>query len=452
MSVFKAYDIRGVYGEEWTAETAYLVGRCIPAKLAAKRVLVARDARLSSPEIRDALVRGLTEAGADVDDMGLSTTPMVYFFTARHGYDASVQVTASHNPPVYNGLKISRRGALPVGYDAGLSEIEADLRENRIPPPAEKSGSVRAMDLLPEFIAWLLGKKPDLSGLRFAIDCSDGMAGLLARKLFGEQPIYLNDIPDGAFPHHDPNPLNPESRRQMITAVKENSLDIGVIFDGDADRVMFIDERGVFVQPDFLIPLIASHFIPNEQAPVVIHDIRTSRGAIEELHRLGARTVMGKVGHAYAKIALRTEKAVCGGELAGHYYFRDFYHCDSAEWAALIVLGAVAQARREGKTFSDLLAPVRVYANSGEMNIRIENKAAVIGALSKAFIAREGEPAARFDFDGIRLEWPKGWINVRASNTEPYLRLLMETHTPEELAEWKTLAQTVLDQELPTHV
>lgn len=451
MTVFKAYDIRGIYGKEWTAETAYLVGRCIPVQLDAKRVLVARDARVSSPEIRDALVRGLTEAGADVDDMGLSTTPMVYFFTARNGYDASVQVTASHNPAEYNGLKISKRDALPVGYDAGLKEIAARIQKGRIPQPAATPGTVRQINLLPEFIDWLRTQKPDLSGLRFAVDCSDGMAGLFARQLFGEAPLYLNDIPDGTFPHHDPNPLNPESCRQIIAAVKEGGLDIGVIFDGDADRVMFIDEKGTFVQPDFLIPLIASHFIPNEKEPVVIHDIRTSRGAIEELHRLGARTVMGKVGHAYAKIALRTERAVCGGELAGHYYFRDFYHCDSAEWAALIVLGAVAQAKREGKTFSDLLAPVRIYANSGEMNHRIENKTAMIEALRKAFIQHEGEPMAAFDFDGIRLEWPKGWINVRASNTEPCLRLLMETHTPEELAEWKNLALSVINQELPDH-
>ena len=426
MSFFKAYDMRGEFGRDFDLDTVYRIGRWLPQVLDARRWLVGRDARLSSPAVRDALCRGLTEAGCAVDDMGLATTPMVYFFTAREGYDASVQITASHNPASHNGMKVSGAGARPVGYANGLAELEAKIASGALPPAAVQPGVRREVDYRDAFVEWLSAFRADLSGLRYAVDCSDGVAGLIVRDLLGDGPIYLNAEPDGTFPHHSPNPLEATSREQVVRLVREQRLDAGVIFDGDADRVMFVDETGAFVQPDYLIPVIARAFLANEPGATVIHDVRTSRGAIEALQADGARTVMGKVGHAFAKVLLRETGAVCGGELAGHYYFRDFFCCDSGELAALLVLAALADAKRRGVSFHALMTPICRYANSGELNYRIAEKDRAIDAALAAAEAWSDD-ATRCEIDGVRLDDTDGWLSVRKSNTEPYLRLIVET-------------------------
>jgi phosphomannomutase len=433
MSFFKAYDMRGEFGKAFDLDTVFRIGRWLPTVLGARRVLVGRDARLSSDAIREALCRGLVAAGCEVDDMGLATTPMVYFFTARGGYDASVQITASHNPPGHNGMKVSRAGAVPVGYATGLAELEARVRSGELPREAEQPGRVRSVDCREAFVEWLRRYRGDLSGLRLAVDCSDGVGGLVARDVLGDAFLYLNEAPDGRFPHHAPNPLDIENCAQLAAAVRAGGLDAGVIFDGDADRVMFVDETGAFIQPDYLIPVIAHAFLAREPGATVIHDIRTSRGVIEALQADGARTVMGKVGHAFAKVALRETGAVCGGELAGHYYFRDFCCCDSGELAALLVLNALADAKRRGVSFSGLIAPIRRYANSGEMNFQIEDKD---GAIAAALLALKafGEPLASYSFDGVRIEYADWWLNIRKSNTEPYLRLIVEARDASQLA------------------
>jgi len=443
MSFFKAYDMRGEFGTDFDLETVFRIGRWLPPVLGARRMLVGRDARLSSEAISDALCRGLTASGCDVDDMGLATTPMVYFFTAQKGYDASVQITASHNPASHNGMKVSRARAVPVGYDTGLSEVEARVRSGELPPEAAAAGSVRTVSYRQAFVQWLLKHRPDLSGLRFAVDCSDGVAGLVARDVFGEGPVYLNEVPDGHFPHHAPNPLEVGNCEQLMACVKEHGLDAGVIFDGDADRVMFVDETGAFIQPDYLIPVIAHAFLVREPGATVIHDIRTSRGVIEALHADGAKTMMGKVGHAFAKVAMRETGAVCGGELAGHYYFRDFFCCDSGELASLLVLGALAEAKRRGVSFSGLIAPICRYANSGEMNFRVADKDGAIAALLAA-VEPFGAPLAEAAFDGVRVEFADWWFNVRKSNTEPYLRLIVEACGAAVLAARTTLLRGVL--------
>jgi phosphomannomutase len=424
MSFFKAYDMRGEFGKDFGLDTVYRIGRWLPAVLGARRVLVGRDARLSSEAIRDALCRGLAESGCEVDDMGLATTPMVYFFTAQQGYEASVQITASHNPPSHNGMKVSRAGAVPVGYETGLAELEARVASGALPEP-QAAGRCRTVSYREAFVQWLRARSGDLSGLKYAVDCSDGVAGLIIRDVLGDGPVYLNETPDGRFPHHAPNPLETENCAQLMATVKAQGLDLGVIFDGDADRVMFVDETGAFVQPDYLIPVIARRFLAREPGATVIHDIRTSRGAIEALQADGAKTVMGKVGHAYAKVVLRETRAVCGGELAGHYYFRDFFCCDSGELAALLVLASVAEAKRRGTSFSALMAPIRKYANSGERNYRIADKDTAIASVLSA-LEHFGPPRERVDFDGVRLEYADWWVNLRKSNTEPYLRLIVE--------------------------
>ncbi|MBR4170886.1 MAG: phosphomannomutase/phosphoglucomutase [Kiritimatiellae bacterium] len=446
MSFFKAYDMRGEFGKDFTIDTVYRVGRWLPSILGARRFLIGRDMRLTSDAMRDALCAGLNEAGADVDDMGLSTTPMVYFFTAKKDYDASVMITASHNPKTNNGMKVSKRGAIPVGGDTGLGLLESRIATGKFLEPAPVPGVTRLVSYLPEYISWLKNQGLSFEGLRFAVDCSDGAAGILAHSLFdmpndlfGSESFFLNDKPDGDFPHHSPNPLAAEAREQISALVREKKLDCGLIFDGDADRVMFVDEKGTFVQPDYLIPVIARHFLKKEPKATVIHDIRTSRGAINALKRDGAKPVMGKVGHAFAKVLMRQVNAVCGGELAGHYYFRDFVNCDSGELAALIVLSAVAEAKAKGSTFSKLMKPILRFQTTGECNFRIEDKDAALNAARQTMEATYGKPQSVADFDGIRMEYKDGWISIRKSNTEPFLRLIVEAKTADIRDAWYRL-------------
>lgn len=298
------------------------------------------------------------------------------------------------------------------------------------------------MDRLDRYRAWMKAKAPDLTGLRFGIDCSNGMASILVHDVFPTATAVVNDTLDGRFPNHSPNPLKPEAREQIRALVREKGLDCGVIFDGDADRCMFVDERGEFVQPDYLIPVV----VRATGVGKVIHDVRTSRGAIEELRRMGCEPVMVPVGHAFAKPILREIGAVCGGELAGHYYFSEFFGCDSGVLAALRILGEVARAKRAGGSFSAMMAPISgVYANSGELNFRVEDKDAAIGrvlAVAKESFPRE---VARSEIDGIRLEFAEGWVNIRKSNTEPYLRLIVECDSRERLDSWVSTLKGAID-------
>ena len=296
-------------------------------------------------------------------------------------------------------------------------------------------------DRLHAYLDWMRARAPDFSGLRFAVDCSNGMSSLWVRQMF-PNAILLNEHPDGRFPGHSPNPLLAESRAQLAAQVQTDGLDCGLIFDGDADRCMFVDERGEFVQPDYLIPIVARAtlaFAPTAPGlrPIVIHDVRTSRGAIEALREFGAEPVMVPVGHAFAKPRMRELGAVCGGELAGHYYFAEFHGCDSGLLAALRVLGEVAAAKRCGMTFSALMAPVAGrYANSGELNFRVDDKEAAINRVLACAARDLPVERGRSDLDGLRLEFDAGWFNVRKSNTEPYLRLIVECATRAQLDDW----------------
>ena len=303
------------------------------------------------------------------------------------------------------------------------------------------------------YLDWMRGANPSLaavnSGLRFAVDCSNGMASLIAGELF-PGAVILNRELDGSFPNHSPNPLLPEARGQLVRAVREGRLDAGVIFDGDADRAMFVDERGEFVQPDYLIPVVAEatrRLRPESPRPVrIIHDVRTSRGAIETLRERGMEPVMVPVGHAFAKPILRKVGALCGGELAGHYYFSEFYGCDSGMLAALRILGELARAKAVGLTFSGLMRPiVSRYANSGEINFRVEDKDAAIARVLACAAESFGAEVARSEIDGVRLDYADGWLNVRKSNTEPYLRLLVECRAAGQLADWTERLQRAIE-------
>ena len=456
MSFFKAYDMRGTFAVDFDLDEVYRIGRALPQVVKGSRWLIGRDGRLSSEAMRAALLLGLHDAGAEVTDLGLSTTSMLYFFTGEDGFDGSVMITASHNPPSDNGLKVSCRGARPVSYASGLQDVEKivkGLSALRFDPARVASlptTSTAEQDAYKaRYLAWqeAHGRFSSLQSLRLAIDCSNGMSALFVKRLF-PNALILNDIVDGNFPAHSPNPLNPAAREMVSRAVREQGLDAGLIFDGDADRAMFVDETGAFVQCDYLIPIVADETdlsgAHRRVHPAVLHDIRSSRGAIETLREKGFEPVMVPVGPALAKPLMREREACAGGELAGHYYFREFHFCDSGLLAAARVLSALVKARERGETFSAMMRPiVSRYANSGERNYRTDDKD---GAIARMVAAAEsfGAVRARSDMDGVRLEFDEGWLNVRKSNTEPFLRLLVEHRSPETLQKWIAALEAVL--------
>lgn len=446
MGFFKAYDMRGTYGVDFDLALVRKIGEALPKVVPGGRWLIGRDARLTSPDIRDMLVDGLLSASVEVTDIGLCTTPMVYYFTAADDYDGSVMITASHNPPSDNGLKVSSKTSLPVGYANGLCEVEKIV--GALEPSAVKRNIKETSgDWIDRYIEFIKAKSPlkavETSNLKFAVDASCGMASLLVRKLF-PNAVIINDTIDGSFPAHSPNPLNPAAREQVSRLVREKRLDCAVIFDGDADRAMFVDENGEFIQPDYLVPVVAAscmklHASSALDVPKVLHDVRTSRGAIEAIHELGCESVMVPVGHAFAKPKMRELGALCGGELAGHYYFSDFFGCDSGVLAAIHILSQIAEAKSRGETFSKMMSNVSSrYANSGELNFKVEDKDAAIERVKKCALTLS-EITKISEIDGIRIDMRDGWVNVRKSNTEPYLRLVVEALNKDMLANWVTL-------------
>jgi phosphomannomutase len=444
MGAFHAYDIRGIYNVDFDRHTAYKVGYFIPELLKTDKVLVGRDCRLSSPEIHEYLVKGITDAGADVYDIGLSTTPMVYFGTANYGFKASVQITASHNPKEYNGMKVSCENALPVGLDSGLGQIQKWIEDGKPTPVADVRGKVIPKDIHQDYLNFLLKFKGDYSNLKLAFDLSNGMSTLYAKEIFGEAPTYLFDKMDGSFPNHEPNPLIPKNVIPLEEAVRKTGADAGVIYDGDADRVMFVDEKGQFISPDLIIALLGRYFIDERhEKGIVLQDIRSSKSVSEYLVPQGMKVVTWKVGRAFAARKLREIDGVWGGELAGHYYFRDFFYSDSGLLASMLVLRIVSGLKKEGITLSQFIGSISHYENSGEINFRIDDKKGAMDAVKEHFTSQE-KPEAEMDFDGYRVEFKDWWFNIRPSNTEPYLRFICEATSQKLLDEKVTETKKLL--------
>jgi len=447
MGAFKAYDFRGVFGKDFDLETVYKFGFFLPSLLKTDKVLVGRDMRVTTPQMFEALANGITDAGADVYDMGLTTTPMVYYFTAQHHFDASVMITASHNPKEHNGLKVSRTNALPVGYDSGLGELERRVKEEPVTPATVK-GKIITHDVKAEYLEFQARYHHDISNLNIVMDCSNGMASILVKDIFGNAPTYLFDTLDGTFPNHEANPLEPENVVALQEKVRETKADIGVIFDGDADRVMFVDEHGDFIAPDLMIAVLGHYFLEEKHyTGKVIQDIRTSKSVAEYIAKMGGEMEIWRVGRAYAALKLREIDGSFGGEFAGHYYFRDFFYSDSAMIASQVLLHVFSDMKRKGITVSQLISQIKQYANSGEINFTIERKKEAMEAVKEHFCAIE-TPTKVMDFDGYRIEFADWWFNIRPSNTEPYLRLLMEARTEamlqEKLAEMKEVLKAFM--------
>jgi len=444
MGAFHAYDIRGIYNKDFNKDDAYKIGFFLVGLLKTDKVLVGRDSRVSSEEIFEYLTNGITDAGADVYNLGLATTPMVYFATAKYNFNASVQITASHNPREYNGMKVSRENALPVGYDTGLKEIENKIKTEQVKPVAKK-GKVIDYNIKSEYLKFLNGYRSNFSNLKVGIDCSNGMAALLIKDILGNDPVYIYDELDGTFPNHEANPLVPENVVDLQKLIKDHKCDLGIIFDGDADRVMFVDENSRFISPDLMIAVLGHYFLEEKkQKGIVLQDIRTSKAVGEYLAPMGGSTQTWRVGRAFAAPKLREINGIFGGELAGHYYFRDFYYSDSGLLACLIILNVISKMKEKGITLSQLISKIEAYANSGEINFKIEKKKEAMDAV-RDFFTKEEKPTASFDFDGYRVEFADWWFNIRPSNTEPYLRFIAEAKTKTKLDEKVEKAKKIIE-------
>lgn len=438
MSIFKAYDVRGIVPGELNTDVAYKIGRLVPSVLAAERVVVGRDMRLSSPEVAAALIRGVSDSGAEAADMGLSTTPMNYFAVGSLSYGAGAMVTASHNPPEWNGFKFSRSGAAPVSYDTGLGEIEKRYLAGKL-PPKRSPGAVKQIDVWPDYKAHLLGFAEGMKPLRVVVDTGNGMSGAFIPDLFESLPCEFHGLYlelDGSFPNHEPNPLKAKNLRDLQAAVKRERADVGVAFDGDGDRCVFVDERAEIISGDLVTALLAREMIAREPGAAVVYDLRSSRVVPEEIKAAGGVPVECRVGHSFIKAVMREHRAPFGGELSGHFYFRDQFYADSGELAMVSVLRLLSGS---GKKMSELIGPLRRYHATGEINFEVEDKDAKIAELARAFA--DGEQSR---LDGLAVRYKDWWFNVRKSNTEPVLRLNLEAETPRRRDEGRRRVEALI--------
>ncbi len=432
MKAFKAYDIRGVYNKDFNRDDVYKIGFFLPQVLNADKVLIGRDVRLSSPEILEYLSKGIADSGTDVYYAGLATTPMIYYATAKFDFNASVMITASHNAAEYNGLKVSGKNAKPIGFHNGLNKVK-ELIETQKVIPAKIRGKIQEINVRDTYSDFLHQYASDFSNLKISIDCSNGMAGLLIKEIMGEKPLYFYDELDGNFPNHEANPLVPKNIIDLQNHVKKHKSDIGIIFDGDADRVMFVDENSDFISPDLMIAVLAHYFLEEKGLKgKVIQDIRTSKAVGEYIEKFDSEMYMWRVGRAFAATKLKEIDGIFGGELAGHYYFKDFYYSDSGILACLLIIRVISQMKKKGISVSQLINKIKKYENSGEINYKVDNKIAAMDAVINKYKNAE-KPDAFYDFDGYRIEYKDWWLNIRPSNTEPYLRFLAEANSKEKL-------------------
>jgi phosphomannomutase len=428
-SVFKAYDVRGLYPSQLDEDGAYRVARAYAEHFEPRAVAVGRDMRLSSPSVLAAVTNGIADAGADAVELGLVGTEMLYHAVAELDLDGGICVTASHNPKEYTGMKIVRRGALPVGGDSGLAEIRA--RAETAFGPVETRGSVRSEDVWPSFVDKVLSfvDTDALKPLRVVIDAANGMAGVMLPPVLDRLPqieaVRYYFEPDGTFPNHEPNPLLAENRRFIIERTTAEAADFGVAFDGDADRCFFVDDEGDFVPGDFVTALYAELVLARNPGAKIIYDVRASWAVPETIERLGGIPLVNRVGHAYIKQRMREEGAVFGGEVSGHYYFRDFSQADSGVIPFLLMLELVS---RKGQKLSEILRPYRErYFITGELNTPVPDVEQKLQELQERFA-----DAGRIShLDGISLDADDWHFNVRPSNTEPLLRLNLEARSQE---------------------
>lgn len=427
--VFKAYDVRGIYPTEIDEEGAYAIGRAYVEEFRPKRIAIGRDMRMSGPQMVAALTDGVTDGGAEVLDIGQIGTEMLYFAVGSLELDGGITCTASHNPKEYTGFKIVRAGALPVGGDSGLTEVR-DRALKGFGEIAHK-GAVEKNDIWPAFVERAISfiDPSAVKPLRVVVDAANGMGGRMLEPVLERLPqidaVRCFFEPDGSFPNHEPNPLLPENREFVVAKVKEEKADLGIAFDGDADRCFFVDERGEFVPGDFVTALFAETFLAKEPGAKIIYDVRASWAVPHTIEQAGGSALMNRVGHAFIKHRMRESGAVFGGEVSGHYYFRDFFRADSGIIPSLLMLEYVSKVE---KPLSEILRPYREhYFITGELNTRVSDVAAKLEALEKHF-SSQGKVT---HLDGLSVDASDWHFNVRPSNTEPLLRLNLEALSPD---------------------
>jgi len=431
-SIFKAYDVRGLYPSEVNEDAARLIGRGFVSYLNATRIGVSRDMRLSSPSVAAAFIDGARSQGADVVDYGMMGTDMMYFAVARDGHDGGAQITASHNPKEYNGIKLVRREAFPLSGDAGINEIRDMILNRTLPAQAQHAGSLTTMDVIHDYVEHVLSfiDPSVVKPFNLVLDAGNGIAGLVAPTLFARLPCRLTTLcfeVDGTFPNHEANPLVEENRRDLVERVVREQADIGIAWDGDADRCFFIDGTGEFIAGDFITALLAESFLLKTPGAKIVYDVRASYAVKDIVAKYGGTALMNRVGHAFFKRRMREEAAVFGGEVTGHYYFRENFYADNGFIPALLILELMS---RKGQTLNELLQPLREkYFISGEINTRVGDMRAVQGKIDG--LAARYADARVYALDGVSAEYPDWHFNVRASNTEPMLRLNLEATTGE---------------------
>jgi phosphomannomutase len=433
--IFKAYDVRGVYPGEINEEAARAIGAAFVDYLKAKRIAVSRDMRLSSPSLGEAFIDGALSQGCDVVDYGMMATDMLYFAVARDGHDGGVQITASHNPKQYNGMKMVRKDAWPLSGDEGLAEIRQMITDDQIPPAAARRGSVTTKNVLDAYVDHVMSfiDVPLIKPFNVVLDAGSGMGGLVAPKLFERLPCRTTRLCftiDGSFPNHEANPLIEENRRDIVERVLAEKADIGIAWDGDADRCFFIDGTGEFVSGDFVTALLAEAFLLKHPGSTVIYDLRASHAVKDTVARIGGMSLMNRVGHAFFKRRMRETNGIFGGEVTGHYYFRDNFYADNGFIPALLMLELMS---KKNQSLHELLKSLaQKYFISGEINTKLSSMSEVPPKL--VAIAAKYADGQQYELDGLSVEYPDWHFNVRPSNTEPLLRLNLEATTPGMMA------------------
>ncbi|MBZ5559652.1 MAG: phosphomannomutase/phosphoglucomutase [Acidobacteriia bacterium] len=433
--IFKAYDVRGVYPGEVNEDAARAIGGAFVAYLRATRIGVGRDMRLSSPALSAAFIDGATAQGADVVDYGMISTDMLYFAVARDGVDGGGQVTASHNPKQYNGMKLVRREALPLSGDEGLTEIRDMIAADRLPAPAARRGRVTTKSVLDAYVDHVMTfiDPAIIKPFNVVLDAGSGMGGLVAPKLFDRLPCRTTRLCfeiDGRFPNHEANPLIEENRRDIVERVVAEKADVGIAWDGDADRCFFVDGTGAFVSGDFVTALLSEAFLLKNHGATVVYDLRASYAVKDTAARLGGTALMNRVGHAFFKKRMRESNAIFGGEVTGHYYFRENFFADNGFIPALLILELMS---KKGQSLHELLRPLNAkYFISGEINTKLASMDLVPAKLAQ--IAARYKDGHQYTMDGISVEYPDWHFNVRPSNTEPLLRLNLEATTADQMA------------------
>jgi len=437
-AVFKAYDVRGLYPAELDEDGAYRIGRAYVEHFEPRTIAVGRDMRTSSPSMAKAAIEGAADGGADVLDIGLVGTEMVYFAVGELGLEGGICVTASHNPGEYTGMKIVRRGALPVGGDSGLEDVRRRALADFAPAEGRRGrrGAVRDEDVWPGFVEKVLSfvDIDAIRPLRVVVDAANGMAGVMLPPVLERLPqldvVRCFFEPDGTFPNHEPNPLLPENREFVVRRTTEEKADLGVAFDGDADRCFFVDDTGDFVPGDFVTALLAEAVLEREPGAKVIYDVRASRAVPQTIERAGGVPLVNRVGHAFIKQRMRKDGAAFAGEVSAHYYFRDFSQADSGVVPFLLMLELLS---RRDKPLSHLLAPFRErFFLTGEINTPVADVPLKLQELKERYAAEGGQVS---HLDGVSIDFDEWHFNVRPSNTEPLLRLNLEAFSRELMEE-----------------